>query len=173
MNEMITISVSEYTAYKLLQEENRLLREEISSLRKLVQQLGEEIALLKQGRDSNTSSTPPSHDMGRSNGNSLRTKSGKATGVQAGHRGHHLPMVSTPDEVVAHVPEICSSTRHQVIDIPNPQPVCTEHRSYSKTGPCCGRENRGVYPEAVKAPVQWREYKKRRCIPVGLSVYTL
>jgi hypothetical protein len=39
---MITISVSEYTANKLLQEENRLLREEI--------------ALLKQGRDSNTSS---------------------------------------------------------------------------------------------------------------------
>jgi transposase len=99
-----------------------------SALRKLVQQLGEDIALLKQGRDSNTSSTPPSHDIGRSNGNSLRTKSGKATGGQTGHRGHHLPMVSTPDEVVAHVPEICSqcgeslehissvgSTRHQVI----------------------------------------------------------
>ena len=71
IEEQITISKKEY---------DRLL-----SLEVLVLQLEEEICLLKNGKKSSTSHTPPSHDIGRCNRKSLREKSGKKTGGQLGH----------------------------------------------------------------------------------------
>jgi hypothetical protein len=50
MNEMFTISLSEYSEYKCQQEEIPKSHSEISSL----QQLQEEIALLKHGCNSDT-----------------------------------------------------------------------------------------------------------------------
>ncbi|MDR0743578.1 MAG: hypothetical protein LBF05_04385 [Tannerella sp.] len=47
MNEMITISQSEYSGYKLLHEKNEKMREEILSLQALVQQLRTEISLMQ------------------------------------------------------------------------------------------------------------------------------
>jgi transposase len=139
----------------------------IAELREKVQQLQEEVELLKNGRNSKTSSTAPSHDISRSNVHSLRRISGKKTGGQKGHPGHHLSMSDTSDTVIEHIPERCScghslegvtltgQTRRQVIDIPPIKPHYTEHRSYHKICPHCGKVNRGVYPDEVSSPVQY------------------
>ena len=69
----------------------------VEQLSKRVTELEEEIRLLKNGRNSNTSSTPPSQDIGRSNKNSLRERSGKPSGGQKGHAGHTLQKAELPD----------------------------------------------------------------------------
>ncbi|MDR1882527.1 MAG: hypothetical protein LBR26_07060 [Prevotella sp.] len=66
------------------------MKQQIASLSAVVKRQEEELSLLKSGRSSQTSSTPLSHDIGRSNGNSLRSKSGKKPGGQCGHRNHTL-----------------------------------------------------------------------------------
>jgi transposase len=140
----------------------------IAELRKKIRQLEEEIELLKNGRNSSTSSTAPSHDISRSNVHSLRRLSGKTSGGQKGHPGHSLSLSATPDTVIEHMPATCTAcgesletvgvtgiTRRQIIDILKPLPVCTEHRSHHKICPSCGAENRGVYPSGVTAPIQY------------------
>jgi transposase len=46
--------------------------------------------------------------------------------------------------------------RRQVIDIPMPAAVCTEHRTFAKTC-ACGHTNKGMFPKNVKANVQYGE----------------
>jgi hypothetical protein len=82
-------------------------KSEYESLQKQVRDLQSELSLLNHGRDSNTSSTPPSQDMCRSNHNSLRGKSNRSTGRQIGHRRHHLSTVENPDEIISREPAIC------------------------------------------------------------------
>ena len=61
-------------------------------------------------------------------------------------------MTDTPDEVVDHVPDACSGcgaslgdaevtdvALRQVIDIPVPEPVVTEHRAQTRRCGCCGQ----------------------------------
>ena len=103
-----------------------------------IQQLREDIALLKNGHNSKTSSTAPSQDINRSNSHSLRKHSGKKSGGQLGHAGHTLSMSATPDQVIEHTPARCScgcsleevpvtgQTRRQVVDIP---PIKPEYMS--------------------------------------------
>jgi transposase len=127
-----------------------------------------EIALLKNGHDSTTSSTSPSHDTGRSNQHSLRVKSEKKTGGQPGHPGHALIMKEQADEIIEHNPCCCSACgesldsvtgeiliRRQEVDLPPVQARYVEHQSIVKTCPLCGLLNRGALPEHLKAPVQY------------------
>jgi transposase len=126
VEEKITISRREY-------EE---LKQENAELWVLVRKLQEEIALLKGGRNSHTSSTAPSQDIGRSNTNSLRVPSGKKPGGQLGHEGHSLQMSEKPDEIIDHKPQVCaccgaslqevaeeSYIPRQIVDIPPIRPV--------------------------------------------------
>jgi transposase len=149
-------------------KENAALKHENDKLRSENQQLKDNIALLKGGRDSRTSSTSPSQDMGRSNSCNLRTPGGKKTGGQPGHTGHHLQMTGTPDEIIDHIPSICtccgknmedvpcdSYIPRQVVDIPPVRPVYTEHRSHIKICPSCGADNKGDFPATVVAPIQY------------------
>ena len=158
VEEMITIHLTEYEALK---SENAQLRIEN-------QELKDKLALIKGGRDSRTSSTSPSHDVGRNNSFSLRTPSGKLSGGQMGHVGHHLQMSDTPDEIIDHTSKVCtccgenleqvscdSYIRRQEVDIPPIHPVYTEHRSHIKTCPSCGKENRGTFPDRIVAPIQY------------------
>ena len=144
------------------------LKLKIGELQSDVQRLETEIALLKGGKDSRSSSTAPSHDIGRSNRISLRTPSGKKSGGQIGHPGHTFKMVDTPTNAIDHAPEVCqccgeslagvnsdSFTRRQVIDIPPVEPVFIEHRAHVKICPVCHLDNRGVFPENVQAPLQY------------------
>jgi hypothetical protein len=68
----------------------------VEQLGKRVTELEEEICLLKNGRNSNTSSTPPSQDIERSNKNSLRERSGKPSGGQKGQCWTHLAKSRNP-----------------------------------------------------------------------------
>jgi len=155
---MITISRSEY-------EE---LKREISRLRELVQQLIEENTLLKGGKNSRTSSTAPSHDIGRSNRISLRQPSDRKPGGQPGHSGVTLLMSDTPDQVINHSPHVCehcgenlhqveskSFTGRQEFDLPSISSICIEHRAHIKICPLCSFPNRGLFPDRLQAPVQY------------------
>ena len=157
--------------FRLLTEkdnENAALKNENEQLRSDNQQLKDKIALLKGGRDSSTSSTAPSQDISRSNSCSLRVPSGRKSGGQPGHTGHHLQMTDTPDEIIDHIPSLCtccgnsleeapchSYIPRQVVDIPPVRPIYTEHRSHLKICPSCGAKNKGVFPDTIVAPIQY------------------
>lgn len=153
IEEQITISKKEY--------------ERLLALEAMVVQLQEEIRLLKNGKKSNTSHTSPSHDIGRSNSQSLREKSGKKSGGQKGHEGHTLQLSDAPDEILHYTPDFCErcatplasavstlSERKQELVIPPIKVRCVEHRSYSIT--CrCGYTNVGDMPAHLKGPIQY------------------
>jgi transposase len=162
---MISIPLSEYNELKsqiaLLSEQVKFLLEENKKLR-------EEINLLRNGRNSNRSSTPPSQDIGRSNSKSLRFKTGRKSGGQAGHKGTTLEMKENPDEVIDYKPDYCSgcgadlqqqtpaiNERKQEVVIPVVQARYIEHRSYSRTCPCCGLSCIAELPAHLKAPIQY------------------
>ena len=138
IEEFVTIPKQEYDSLKQL----------IIDLQAQVKSLQEEIRLLKNGKNSNTSHTSPSQDIGRSNQKSLRVKSDKKTGGQQGHEGSTLEMRSAPDEVIdyrANYCSICSNSLtcassiieecKQEIVIPPIQVQCIEHRSHSRVCP--------------------------------------
>ncbi len=131
-----------------------------------VKALESEVARLK--RDSSTSSKPPSTDLKApvKKNQSLRKKSGKKSGGQKGHKGHHSSMVETPDEIVACEPSVCDKcgndledragevqSRRQEKDIPPITVRVTEYQQISKEC-CCGHVNLGQYPDHIKSAVQ-------------------
>ena len=124
-------------------------------------------------KNSNNSSKPPSSD-GLSKETlkpmpqSLRKKTGKKPGAQPGHTGKTLLPVESPDQIVEHRPATCqkcdadlrnapdvSYTRRQVFEMPKPKVIVTEHRAFTVTCSCCGKESSGAFPEEVKNPVQY------------------
>jgi transposase len=157
VEEMIEIRRSEYE--QLLSQQK--------AIEELVCQLRTAIELLKNGRNSKRSSSAPSHDISRSNAQSLRKSSGNPSGEQQGHPGQTLSMSSAPDTVTDHFPEQCpcgcsldevpaiGQTRRQAVDIPPVTPEYTEHRSHHKLCPACSRINKGRYPAGVNARIQY------------------
>ncbi len=154
IEEFVTISKQEY--------------ERLLSLETVVLQLQEEIRLLKNGKKSNTSHTPPSNDIGRSNTKSLREKSGKKSGGQFGHEGSTLLMKEVPDEIINYAPAFCTgcgnelneesavlTERKQEIIIPPIQAHYVEHRSYTNNCAHCGITNIGQLPSHLTAPIQY------------------
>lgn len=149
--ETITISLEEYNALK---EQIRILQEEIQ--------------LLKNGRNSKTSSTPPSQDIARNYQKSLKEPSTRKTGGQAGHLGSTLQMSENPDEIVEYRPNYCKqcglklatedaiiTTRKQEIELPPIVPKYIEHQSYTCTCEKCGFATISELPEHLKANIQY------------------
>lgn len=133
-----------------------------------VKELEAEVHRLKNQKNSGNSSIPPSKDENRPKKNqSLRTKSGKSSGGQKGHKGKTLEMVANADEIIQHVPCACSHCgsdladikefykgRRQVLDIPPIQPLYIEHQVYGKQ--CkCGHVNYGNFPKGVDNHIQY------------------
>ena len=158
MEEMITIPRIEYERMKTL----------ISTMERTIKELQDVISLLKGGKNSTTSSTAPSQDIGRSNKISLRVSTGKKPGGQPGHTGQTLSISDTPDEIIEHNPFVCSCcgedlqdvdslsfVRRQIIDIPPVSPIYSEHQSHLKKCPFCRTLNRGIFPERAQAPIQY------------------
>lgn len=140
----------------------------VESLTKTVKALQDEVKSLKNPKNSNNSSLPPSHDLFKHKNQSLREKSNKKTGGQKGHKGRTLQMSSKPDSIIVHKPltqcpqcgknhtndQLKLKTRRQVIDIPVIKANITEHQVYEAQ--CsCGHILSGDFPKGVSAPVQY------------------
>ncbi|MDP9378629.1 MAG: IS66 family transposase [Chloroflexota bacterium] len=130
--------------------------------------LGERIKALEDrlAKDSHNSSKPPSSDIIPPKPKSLRSKSGKKPGGQAGHAGRTLTLVEEPDLVVVHNPERCSHCgeslsspaavgyeRRQVLDLPEMKLRSTEHRAESKRCAGCRHITLAAFPAGVDAMV--------------------
>jgi hypothetical protein len=101
----------------ILRLENEGLKRENAELRAIIEGLESSIALMKGGGNSRTSSTSPSHDLGRNNHNSLRVSEGKKSGGQPGHVGHSFQMSDTPDEIIDHIPLVCEKCEESLQEV--------------------------------------------------------
>jgi transposase len=153
-----------------LKRENTHLRKKDLKQTKKIEILTEALRVARLPKNSSNSSRPPSTDLykpKRSNVN-LREKSGKKTGGQPGHKGCTLLFCTDePDEVVTHIPEICSDCGkslkkiasevgqiHQVVDISIPPTILINHESMVKQ--CsCGKCNSGSFPKGVQGMVNY------------------
>lgn len=133
-----------------------------------IESLEQELAVYKNRKNSGNSHIAPSVDLGAPKRNqSLREKSDKKAGGQQGHEGSTLTFSATADQIITHIPDRCGLcgndltpigatllNNRQVIDIPKPVAICTEHQVFTKT--CtCGHINKGEFPVNVKANVQY------------------
>jgi transposase len=120
------------------------------------------------GQTSKNSSKPPSSDgLAKPAPKSLRKRSGRKSGGQAGHPGSTLAPVAVPDEVIAHEPGCCRGCgeglsgapevgreHRQVFDIP-PMSVRVIEHQLVKRRCACGTATSADAPEGVTAPVQY------------------
>jgi transposase len=164
----ITIPLSEYKELLKIKEEHQLLKLQVSELVKMVETLQEQIRLLRNGKNSGTSHTPPSHQIGRSNAKSLREKTDRKPGGQPGHEGTTLQIKEVPDETINYIADYCNScgedlqhtpsifkeSRQEVV-IPPIQVRYVEHRSYSKVCSHCGKFCTAAMPSHLNAPIQY------------------
>ena len=130
-------------------------------------------------KNSGNSSTPPSKERMKDEivrrTKTLRKPSGKKPGGQAGHKGHKLSCIDTPDEVLDDIPNYCTNCGEsladaerildyvtQVVSIPELKPVVKEIRHYVMVCKNCGerirtaprrRSNDVVYDASVKSLV--------------------
>ena len=150
-----------------------LLRGEIDALRAENAALRSDNAELRRrlGLDSSNSSKPPSSDGLKKKPRilgSLRTRSGKSSGGQKGHRGDTLRQVADPDRIVDHAARLCQHCsaglsagsaigveRRQVFDLPERLIGVTEHRATIHCCPRCRGQTRATFPEGVASPAQY------------------
>ena len=157
--------------------ENPATREELYAIIRAqaatIAVLQQEVADLKRrlGMNSGNSSQPPSVDGLKKPRVpvSLRTKSGKKSGGQEGHKGSGLRQTEHPNKIIEHYPKVCAGcgealneavsmghAARQVFDLPDPRPLeVTEHRAHTCVCPCCSATTTGAFPEDVTAPTQY------------------
>ena len=159
IEETVTISKKEYDG----------LKEQLSAALKLIVELQAEIKLLKNGRNSNTSSTPSSQDYGAGRKVNLREKTNRKSGGQKGHKGRSLKMSPTPGQIVEHRPGYCNHCgnafgqdsvfelhqRKQEVVIPPIEPKHIEHRSFRCRCGNCGLDTVSQLPPHLKGNVQY------------------
>lgn len=141
---------------------------EVTSLKKLINSLLQEIERLKHPKNSRNSSIPPSKDENRPfKTKSLRSSEGKAPGGQTGHEGNTLVMTETPDQIVEYKPQFCSHcgndlsdvnteliSKRQIVDIPPISPQYIEHRIFRSV--CkCGHQTETVFPAGINSPISY------------------
>jgi transposase len=120
------------------------------------------------GKDSSTSSRPPSSDSPykkKPRDRSLRERGKRRPGRQPGGPGTTLMLADDPDERLEFPPACCRGCgaglagvpvvlerRHQVTGIaPAPPPVVTEYVAQARACPCCGTVSAGELPGHVRA----------------------
>ena len=159
----------------VLRGENKALRHENEALQADNVALRAEVAELRRrvGLDSSNSSKPPSSDglkkKPRVSG-SLRGRSGKKNGGQAGHKGDTLKQVEAPDRVERHTASVClrccasltaamqtGAEKRQVFDLPEKLIEVTEHQASIYCCAACGFETKAEFPTGVGAAAQYGE----------------
>lgn len=150
-----------------LRERNCELEEQVKQLTELVKHLQEQLA-----KNSQNSSLPPSSDrfVRQKKTRSLREKSGKKPGGQAGHQGYTRLMSAEPTEIIPLAPvTVCQHCQadlravpaqsievRQVIDVPAPPPVqVSQYEGQWKRCPHCQGYTSAPFPAGVNAPVQY------------------
>ena len=113
MEEMIQelIAQIQKMSEQLQQQNEQLtkLREEIAAKDAQIAALTKKIEELTHKKNSGNSSTPPSKDgYQKAAPKSLREKSGRKAGGQAGHKGSGMKIDREPDEVVQHKSDQCA-----------------------------------------------------------------
>lgn len=147
----------------------------------LISELQAKVATLegRLAQNSTNSSKPPSSDsFSKKVNRSLREKSGKKVGGQAGHEGTSLKFSVADAEVVIPVVEcsFCGAdltevvrkkrVRRQVLDLPEDfRPQTVEYQAEVKICPHCAQKTVGSFPQGVNSTVQ---YGKRL---LGLGIY--
>ena len=139
--------------------------DELARARERIAELEERLA-----KTSRNSGQPPSSDgLGKPppKPRSLRGKSGRRPGGQAGHEGQTLARVAKPDHEVVHEPACCGECgaglagvpvtgveRRQCFDLPPAAVEVTGHQLVERQ--CgCGHRTRAAAPAGVDAPVQY------------------
>ena len=148
---------------EVLRAENARLVEQNAGL---VERVAELEARLGQN-PKNSSKPPSSEGLGKPAPRSLRRRSGRKPGGQAGHDGKTLMQVAEPDHEVVHEPGCCAGCgrslagrpvtgieRRQQFDLPPLRVEVTEHQLVERE--CvCGQRGRGRAPDGVEAPAQY------------------
>lgn len=174
-----------------LREQVRLLEQALAETLAVVDELRRQVANLQAQlqQDSHNSHLPPSRDLGRRGkrqSKSLRTKSDKPAGGQAGHSGRTLKLQLTPDSLTVHGPTHCQGCgaplapaaqalptplptpllpeRRQLFDLPPVRLLCHEHRLATCLCPHCGVTSQGVFPPTLSQPVQYGPQLRALCV---------
>ena len=148
----------------MLQQQVRELQRTVAAQAVEIQELRDQVA-----KNSRNSGKPPGSDgLKKPRTQNLRTKTGRRSGGQKGHKGHTLEMVEQPDHVQVHPVSQClqcatdlksvesgEPERRQVFDIPPVRIEVTEHQAEIKVCPQCGSRVKGDFPQAVTQPVQY------------------
>lgn len=142
----------------------------VESLVERINALEERVEVLENQRakHSGNSSKPPSGDGFKKRTKSLRQKSERSSGGQAGHPGSTLEWSVEPEFVETHRVETCCGCGvslvnaplqewevRQVHDLPVIELEVTEHQREVKICPHCGELNRGEFPAEVQQSVQY------------------
>jgi transposase len=149
-----------------LAEAYRLIGELTAQIERLSARVGQ---LERQaGKDSSTSSRPPSSDSPykkKGADRSLRERGKRRPGKQPGSPGMTMSLVDDPDETIECPTAVCcgcgadlaggpvlAQRRHQVTDIgPAPPPKVTEYVAQAKECAGCGTVTAGELPAHVRA----------------------
>lgn len=166
----------------LLWREKEALRAENEALRAEVAELRRRLDL-----DSSNSSKPPSSDGLKKKPRlpgSLRGRSNKPSGGQAGHKGDTLKQVEDPDRIERHTVKECGHCcaglsawmqtgmeKRQVFDLPEKLVEITEHQASVYRCAACGFETRAAFPAGVAAAAQYGE--RVRAAAIYLNVQQL
>jgi len=142
----------------------------VLSLIRRVDELTQRVDTLERQlkQNSRNSNLPPSNDgYKKPNPKSVRDKSGKPSGGQPGHKGHHLALTDNPDHIVRHSPSSCQKCGHSLEDVYaesyDRRQVCelvvrfetTEHRAEMRYCPDCHHRNQAPFPVEVPFQVQY------------------
>jgi transposase len=161
-------------AYRVIAQLTGQVRETAARVEEAVAENGRLAARVealerRAGKDSSTSSKPPSSDSPykkkEPRDRSLRERGKRRPGKQPGEPGTTMSLVDDPDERFEYPPAECrgcgsglagepvsAQRRHQVTDIqPAPGPKVTEHVAQAKECPCCGTVTEGELPAHVRA----------------------
>jgi transposase len=156
----------------LLLSDLQTVKGELSLVKSANAALQSENADLKSqlGLSSRNSHKPPTSD-GLNKPPTMPRGKGGQVGGQRGHKGSHLKMVQSAeqiDTVVPYYPLSCGlcgqtlataacelSARRQVFDLPQPKLSITEHQVFGCRCGKCGYRTLATFPQGVNAPVQY------------------
>ena len=148
------------SCHSIIVEQQKLIDELVSKVKELEDRLN---------KNSQNSNKPPSSDgLKKPKAQpAFPREKGKKAGGQAGHKGKTLELSQSPDHVESLLPDLCTCGSvldpskadllevRQVFDIPEPKLEVTEYQQLGCACGKCGTYNRGTFPEAVKARVQY------------------